>query len=388
MPRHGYPSILGVGGGRRDGHDAPVNLRDRVVRLAARSLDLTEARIGLDGLLRSAVGYDAAAVSTMDPATKLWTSCFVSGLPEDAGRERERVIRTIEFHGGDVNSYAHLSEREVPVGRLHAATGGDLARSERYAPLLGPMGVVDELRAVLRSRGSCWGTLTLYRLAGAEPFSAADEAAVAGALGAMADLVRLTLLRAALDAPRSVDAAPGVLVVGPGGQVLATSATASGWIAAIDDRGRLPSAVRTVAAAVAAGRGLARVALPARDGRWVVLHGSALGTDGTVSVIIEGARPAVLGQVIAEAYGFTGREREITALAAQGRSTKQMAVALGISPFTVQDHLKAVFAKTGVQSRGELVATLFAQHYEARNDADCTPSPYGWYLDDEIPAAG
>ena len=96
----------------------------------------------------------------------------------------------------------------------------------------------------------------------------------------------------------------------------------------------------------------------------------------------------MLSDVIAGAYGFTAREREITALAARGRTTKQMAVELGISPFTVQDHLKAVFAKTGVQSRGELVATIFVQHYEPRRQAAVTPSPYGWYLDDELPAAG
>jgi hypothetical protein len=29
----------------------------------------------------------------------------------------------------------------------------------------------------------------------------------------------------------------------------------------------------------------------------------------------------------------------------------------------VRDHLKAIFAKVGVGSRGELVAKLFAEHY-------------------------
>jgi hypothetical protein len=54
----------------------------------------------------------------------------------------------------------------------------------------------------------------------------------------------------------------------------------------------------------------------------------------------------------------------------------------------VQDHLKAVFAKVGVQSRGELVAMLYLQHYEPRREAEATPSPYGWYLDDYSAVAG
>jgi hypothetical protein len=40
-----------------------------------------------------------------------------------------------------------------------------------------------------------------------------------------------------------------------------------------------------------------------------------------------------------------------------------------------------------VQSRGELVATIFATQYRPRWDAGAMPSPYGWYLDEEITIA-
>lgn len=47
----------------------------------------------------------------------------------------------------------------------------------------------------------------------------------------------------------------------------------------------------------------------------------------------------------------------------QGLSTAEIAARLYLSEYTVQDHLKAIFAKIGARSRRELVARIFFQHY-------------------------
>jgi DNA-binding CsgD family transcriptional regulator len=78
------------------------------------------------------------------------------------------------------------------------------------------------------------------------------------------------------------------------------------------------------------------------------------------------ARPAELAAAIADAYGFTGRERAITALVARGLTTTEIADRLHLSAYTVQDHLKAIFVKSGTSSRGQLVSRLFFDHHVAR----------------------
>jgi DNA-binding CsgD family transcriptional regulator len=98
------------------------------------------------------------------------------------------------------------------------------------------------------------------------------------------------------------------------------------------------------------------------------VHGAPLLSEGTrrVAVIIERGDPDRLAPLLMAAYGLTDREKDVTHLVLQGETTSGIARRLFISPQTVQQHLKAIFDKTGVRSRRELTGQVFFAHYEPR----------------------
>lgn len=97
------------------------------------------------------------------------------------------------------------------------------------------------------------------------------------------------------------------------------------------------------------------------SGEWIELLGSpAEGDPGRVVLVLQAATAPSLVPLICAAYGLTPRERELADLIYQGLPTKDIAARLFISPNTVQQHLKSIFAKTGVRSRRELVARVFS----------------------------
>jgi DNA-binding CsgD family transcriptional regulator len=95
------------------------------------------------------------------------------------------------------------------------------------------------------------------------------------------------------------------------------------------------------------------------------LHGELViappGVAHGIGVVIGPAGPTCVLPLLAAAYGLTGREREVVSGVLAGLSTQQISARLHITAYTVQDHLKAIFTKLGVTSRGELAHHLAFQ---------------------------
>lgn len=90
----------------------------------------------------------------------------------------------------------------------------------------------------------------------------------------------------------------------------------------------------------------------------VVQVAPLIGGTGGYVITVEAARSEDLAPLLMRAWSLTAREREVARLVIDGLSSQDIAQALFISAHTVRDHLKAIFGKTGVSRRQDLVAAL------------------------------
>ncbi|MEW2077074.1 LuxR C-terminal-related transcriptional regulator [Streptomyces sp. NPDC013433] len=344
---------------------------DAAARAAQSARSVEEFFEAVKRVVRPVLRFDICACVTVDPQTLMNTGGdYRDGLPPAM---MPRML-DIEYREGDANDLSELAARPTPVGLLSRETNGNLDLSPRYRDIMRPLGFRDELRVLLRDRHGAWGALIMGRADDAPPFGSPELAVAASLVQPLGDaLRRLHLTRLAEENTSGV--APGLVLLDGDHQVVHVTPTVAMWcddLAHTDgvppgDRG-LPPAVYAVAAAVqAAGAAASHTSWmhSRRHGR-VRLHAWRLeeptATSARTAVVVELAGPAEHIALIVAAYGLTPRERDITALVLRGLSTADISHRAGLSPHTVQDHLKAVFDKTGVRSRRDLVATLFARH--------------------------
>jgi DNA-binding CsgD family transcriptional regulator len=334
--------------------------------------------------LRRAVPFDAAFWATVDPATLLFTQPRQDEIPTSAA---PYFIRN-EFLDDDVNKWTTLAGDRLGVGTLVEATRGDLHSSPRYRDIFRPMGLGDELRAVFRSADACWGCVCLHREARA-PFTRDEIRYVQRIASHVGDGLRVGHLVTSADLPMAN--APGLVVLEPNGAFVSATVAGERWLAELGcpdpERTGLPLELRALAATLE--RSGDREAVPPRlrirtgAGRWALLHASRLPTRGAAAaaIIIEEPSPGDLAPILMIAYGLTKQEQTLTALICRGASTREISAHLSITANTLQDHLKAIFDKTGVRSRRELVAKLLREQYLPRARSGRRLGPSGSFVD-------
>lgn len=342
------------------GEDVVDRTRRGITRWCAQAGSPYELLRGVAEQVRPVVRQDAAAWLVTDPATVLFTDGYIEGF----GKETCEPWFRHELSVPNVATFAELARDASPVSVLSAATGGDVTGSPRWVEVLEPVGLGRELRVVFRDHGATWGVAAVHRACDRPDFSPAETrlfASIAATVGA--GLRRLVTRQ---QAPAADPGGPGLLIVGPDGMVRPGTDAGGRWLELF---GAPRGAIRQTwlltlgALATGGGRSARQVRMRTQDGRWATLYAEPMTDDDAFAVIVEPSRPAAIAEVVALAYGLTSREQELVLGLARGESTGCLARGLSLSPHTVRDYLKSIFVKTGVNSRTELVARLFHDHY-------------------------
>ncbi len=348
---------------------AVVHAERELLRQCHRGLATAELQSQLIGKLRQLMSVDAVFFATADPQTLLFTGAVV----EEPLGAATSLFMANEFSGHDVNRFSALATSSAHVATLDVSTRSDRGASVRSRDIMTPMGLGDELRAALVADGQCWGYLCLHRADSPLGFSPSEVASIARVGPHIASGLRHAQLLHQHAADQRTTR-PGVVLLAKDLTVVAISAEAEELLSLIGDHHRralpLPLAVYTVATALNAIHSattdmaqLPSTRVHASTGDWIQLHASRLASatgDDQIAVVVELIHARATLPLMLSAYRLSPREAQVTQLVLRGASTRVIVDTLHISPNTVQDHLKTVFAKTGVNSRRELVAHISA----------------------------
>ena len=270
-----------------------------------------------------------------------------------------------EFGQDDVNKFQSLATAARHVATLDSATSVERTASGIATSWRRSASATS--RAALVTPSGCWGYLCLHRAQSPYGFTPRRCASSVTSRQAWA-----TVAGSASPGPVSgASIAPGVVVLHPDHTLAAMTGEAERMMADIADyssnSGRLPAAIYSAAACLQSiDRGTTSpdasptVRVRTMNGGWLLVHATHLHGTGEddIAVIIEPAHPSRNAPLVLSSLGLTPRESQVALLVLRGASTKAIGAELHLSAYTVKDHLKSIFDKTGVRSRRDLVAQV------------------------------
>ncbi|WP_412742795.1 helix-turn-helix transcriptional regulator [Krasilnikovia sp. MM14-A1004] len=301
--------------------------------------------------------HDGYQIRGLDPGTGV--GCLV--IAENGYRAATaRRLELNEYGGRDLHSLASL----VGGRRVGVLGSGEPEerRSERLHDIMAGEGFGAEMRVALTDAGITRGTLTLLRGRDCRAFSAAEAAHAERLATPLAVALRRYVARRP-PRPFGDHAAPGVVVVEADDTVRATAATRA-WFGTLvpepdADDDALFGNLWNIVYAARRHRAEALTRIPL-GGAWLAMRAQPLddAEPGAVTVTIQPASADTLLPALAAWYALTPSERKVLGQVRLGLPGKQIATRLGVSPHTVNDHLKSIYRKTGVGARDELLAAL------------------------------
>ena len=138
---------------------------------------------------------------------------------------------------GDVNEYRWMARSRRPVALLSETTGDRIQSSVRYREVIGPLGLMYEVRSVSTMGGELWGAIDLAREHGRPDFSAREVTLLRRIAPHLGAGLKAAVLRSQASAETNSDGAPEVLILDNRGRVLYQTTGAERFLADLGDLG-------------------------------------------------------------------------------------------------------------------------------------------------------
>ncbi|MFE2274902.1 response regulator transcription factor [Streptomyces lavendulae] len=323
---------------------------------------------GISRVLAPLLPHDGLSLVATDPATGLGLGSFSFWHEYAPSLVTDLVMH--RYRGGDPCRPAALAG--LPTPATVVGPPGEGPADPRVREILTANGAGSELRLLLQDRHGVWGSLGLLRCAGACPFDRDDLQRAARIGPALVTALRRYVTEGPLF-PVAPELPAGVVTVGPDHTIRAVSPQAREWLDRLSSPSGhafpewIPDAFLVALSLAARSRAHDADAWvpvvcvpPVVCGRWMTFQGQPLDADadGDVALVLQGAAGDLVMPSFCAWYGITPRERATLRELRTGAAVKQIARRLDLSPYTVNDHLKALFRKTGADGRDELIAAL------------------------------
>lgn len=332
--------------------------RRNIAALAASGLGVSALHAEAIRIVDRDVKSELTCWATLDPETHV-ISMITSGESR-VPVQFEPLLVDAEYSTTEHYSFANMVQRRQALTRMSDLPTRERDSSARLQNVWRPLGLHQELRLLFDSDGSCWGAAGLVRAR--SDFSDRETEYLAAVAPAIATATRIAV-RTDL-ATRNAAAPPAIVILDSRGELRSATPEARVWEGHINEReaGRFGVMMRIMARGAIQNQAAGfRARMNDGRGDWAILQASTLvggDDDGEVAISIESAVGEELTSMLLVAYGLSPRESDVSLEIIAGHSTATIAEHLYVSSNTVQDHVKSVFAKVGVRSRGELVARL------------------------------
>lgn len=333
-------------------HDRTI---DRLERICSQATTANDLMRDAGTLLAEASDADACVLLRLDPLSAMVIDSFELSDPI-ARCTAFRETTFLRCRTGDFALQAQGRQRVMEIDE-------SLADDPFVEHVMRPFGYRGELAVNLAHEGHAFGQLYFSRQK--DRFSPSGKALIENAVAPLTQAFRRLLAEETLQAGPGL--AVGLILVDPSGHMTPVSEHGRTLMTAFGKRApdKLNSPLVTMAEVVARDlRGEWNRPIPSaifvdreHSQRYRIVAERMLGDQPQAMLVIEPVRALDSVDLLRHA-GLTEREAEVALATVRGLTSARGALSLRISEHTFLSHLKNLYRKLGVGSRGELAALL------------------------------